>query len=177
MPECAAFAAKEYRNMLYFSYGSNMSSRRLRQRVPSARFVTVATLHQHELRFHKMGTDGSGKCDAHQTDNGMHAVMGVVFDIDSAEKAALDKIEGVGCGYETKATKVIATSGAGIEAFTYYATAIDSELKPYAWYKQHVILGAQEHALPAGYIDECIAAIETVVDLQLERQMRELAIY
>ncbi len=97
--------------MLYFSYGSNMSSKRLRQRVPSARFVTVATLRQHELRFHKKDTDSSGKCDAHQTDNGMRAVMGVLFDIDSAEKAALEKIEGVGCGCESKVIEFFAVSG------------------------------------------------------------------
>ncbi len=162
--------------MLYFSYGSNMSSKRLRQRMPSARFVTIATLHQHELRFHKKGTDGSGKCDAHQTTSNEHAVVGVVFDIASLEKVALDTIEGVGCGYEIKTIELVTRSGAGIAAFTYYATDIDAALTPYDWYKQHVLLGAKEHALPTGYIER-IAAIEAFADPRPERQAREMVIY
>jgi len=39
--------------MKYFSYGSNMSIRRLADRVPSAQLVTVAKLPSHTLRFHK----------------------------------------------------------------------------------------------------------------------------
>ncbi len=53
--------------MLYFSYGSNMSSRRLLSRVPSARFITSASLPGHALHFHKKGLDGSAKCDAYET--------------------------------------------------------------------------------------------------------------
>ena len=48
----------------YFAYGSNLLTCRLRQRTPSARVVDRAILRQHELRWHKAATDGSGKCDA-----------------------------------------------------------------------------------------------------------------
>lgn len=55
--------------MKYFAYGSNMSLLRLWQRVPSAVRIGVFTLQGHQLRFHKLGKDGSGKCDAYQTNN------------------------------------------------------------------------------------------------------------
>ena len=50
--------------MLYFAYGSNLSSARMAARVPSARVVARAQLPGHALRFHKVGRDGSAKCDA-----------------------------------------------------------------------------------------------------------------
>ncbi len=53
--------------MLCFSYGSNMSQRRLKARVPSARFIAVAELPAHRLRFHKSAGDGSAKCNAEET--------------------------------------------------------------------------------------------------------------
>ena len=46
--------------MRYFAYGSNMSIARLSERAPSAEVIGVARLRSHVLRFHKVGTDGSG---------------------------------------------------------------------------------------------------------------------
>jgi hypothetical protein len=40
-----------------------MLSARLRQRVPGARLIGASTLRGHALRWHKVATDGSGKCD------------------------------------------------------------------------------------------------------------------
>lgn len=45
---------------LYFSYGSNMLSSRLRERCPSARPIGMAELPDHELRWHKRSKDNSG---------------------------------------------------------------------------------------------------------------------
>ena len=51
-------------HMYYFSYGSNMSIRRFRLRVPSAACIGSGILKGHELRFHKVSSrDGSAKCD------------------------------------------------------------------------------------------------------------------
>lgn len=61
-------------NILYFAYGSNMSSARLRARVPSCRPIGIAFLPGHELRFHKRSKDGSGKCDAFQVEGGAGVV-------------------------------------------------------------------------------------------------------
>ena len=121
--------------MFYFSYGSNMSINRLRERVSSAKFLAVAILSEHELKFHKISKkDGSGKCDALETKNPDHSVLGVVFDIAESEKLVLDQKEGLGHGYEEKFVTVTSPEGESINVTTYYATNIDSNLKPYHWY-------------------------------------------
>jgi len=153
-----------------------MSSRRLRSRVPSARFVAVASLSGHELRCHKLSRDGSGKCDAFETGHGNHRVIGVVFDIPEDEKPELDRKEGLGCGYEEKKVGLVTTDGANLEAITYYATVIDTSVKPYHWYKEHVLIGANEHGLPGRYI-EIIATIASMADPESGRHEQELSIY
>lgn len=162
--------------MLYFSYGSNMSVPRLLERVPSARFIATACLEEHELRFHKKGRDGSAKCDAFETGNPGHSILGVVFDIDRTEKRALDRVEGLGVGYEEKEVLLTDHTGGAIRASTYYATSIDSALTPYQWYKHHVLTGALENGLPENYVRR-IEAIASTSDPQQERHEREMAIY
>jgi hypothetical protein len=162
--------------MLYFSYGSNMSSKRLLERVPSARFITTATLARHQLRFHKAGTDNSAKCDAHETGNTAHAIIGVVFEIAQSEKPELDKKEDLGNGYAEKIVTLHAPSGEFFEATTYYAIKIDATMKPYHWYKQHVVAGAEEFGLAPDYVAG-IRRIESIPDPQPGRQQRELSIY
>lgn len=162
--------------MLYFSYGSNMSSRRIRQRVPSANLIAVATLHGHELRFHKRSVDGSAKCDAYATGEDTHSIIGVMFDITESEKPMLDTYEGLGHGYEQKVVEVVTSSGHIIDAMTYYALTIDPVLKPYHWYKQHVLRGAMEHDLPGEYTRR-ILGIDSIEDPDASRHEREMAIY
>lgn len=162
--------------MLYFSYGSNMSTPRLTDRVPSARAVTIAQLHKHKLKFHKKSNDGSGKCDAEYTNNAEDIVYGVVFQISASEKQELDSKEGLRNGYEEKNVSVIAQNGEVLDAVTYYATRIDSSLKPYDWYKEHVTRGAHEHNLPPEYI-ATIDAINSIPDPDKKRHVKELSIY
>ena len=162
--------------MLYFSYGSNMSSRRLRHRVPAANFVTTATLYGHDLRFHKRSLDGSAKCDAYKTGDDTDSIIGVVFDLTESEKPILDTYEGLGHGYDKKIIEVETDSGHIIEAMTYYALIIDPALKPYHWYKQHVLRGAMEHELPEEYTKH-ILGIDSLEDPDTSRHEREMAIY
>lgn len=153
-----------------------MSSRRLRERTPSARFVAVAKLKKHELRFHKAGKDGSAKCDASETGRNGHAVIGVVFDISEADKSELDRWEGLGKGYEEKPIELETLNGKTMNAITYYATDINSTLRPYSWYKNHVLSGAVENGLPKNYI-KMITGVESLSDPRSERHKKEMAIY
>ena len=159
----------------YFAYGSNMSLRRLQARVPEASPVGTAMVTGHELRFHKRGRDGSGKCDAHFT-GGSGQLIGVLFDLPLAGKHALDRIEGLGAGYEEKQVSVTRHDGTRSDALTYYATDIDDRLQPYCWYRHHVMAGALEFDLPRDYID-AIGAIGVITDPDRERRQREYAAY
>lgn len=163
--------------MHYFSYGSNMSIRRLHDRVPSAKKVGVGILERHELRFHKVSKkDGSAKCDAFETKEPTHKLYGVVFYISEKDKNKLDMKEGLGYGYKQKDVKIQLNDGETVIAFTYYATDINSELKPLDWYKEHVLRGARENELPIEYI-RSIEIIEHVEDSDSQRRDNELSIY
>lgn len=163
--------------MNYFAYGSNMSLARLRARIPSAVPIGRHVLPGHELRWHKVSKDGSGKCDAFRTDATEAKVFGMLFRIDQADKPTLDKVEGLGWGYESRAVELVAPDGDVIVANTYIATRIDAGLKPYSWYLHHVLTGAREAALPSHYIARRILSIASITDTNKDRATREHGVY
>ena len=161
----------------YFAYGSNMSLKRLQKRVKCAKPKARAILRCHRLEFHKIGTDGSGKCDI-VLSSAADVVWGRVYEIDDKEKKCLDRAEGLGCGYFEKDVTVEFDCGSTVCAVTYYANLKKTNpcLKPYTWYKKHVLKGAKEAYLPADYIKR-IEEIEAVEDRDICREADELKIY
>lgn len=157
-----------------FAYGSNMSSTRLRARVPSARVIGRGVLHGHQLVWHKLSIDGSGKCDVIASDAPDATVHGVVYAIDQSEKATLDRAEGLGKGYGERQV-VVEVGGAPLVATLYYATRKDPGLKPYSWYKAHVLSGALEHKLPPAYI-AVLEAVEAQQDPDTSRHEVQMAL-
>jgi gamma-glutamylcyclotransferase (GGCT)/AIG2-like uncharacterized protein YtfP len=87
-------------DILYFAYGSNMSSRRLKNRVESANVISTGILEKYKLKFHKISEDGSGKCDAFFTDNPTDNIYGVIYSINEKDLDKLDIFEARGHGYE-----------------------------------------------------------------------------
>lgn len=161
--------------LLYFAFGSNMSERRLLERIKAEK-LGVATLTEHRLCFHKVSeADGSAKCNILETGQPYDFVLGVLYEIDESQKPILDYIEGLGFGYDIK-TVTVNLDGKSFETYTYYATSIDPSLKPYHWYKRHVLEGAIENGMPSDYI-KSIEDVEALVDTDSERQDRESAIY
>lgn len=154
-----------------------MSLLRLQERAPSAEKIGVFTLKEHQLCFHKISNkDGSGKCDAFETNNIENVVIGALFEINKNEKGALDKAEGLGYGYDEKIVKVQNESGEVFEALTYYATHIDSSLKPYSWYLNHVVIGAKETNVPTQYL-AVIELIHAIEDPDKKRDAQQRAMY
>lgn len=161
--------------MLYFSFGSNMSEKRLFQRIRATK-IGVAELTEHLLCFHKTSKlDGSAKCNIIKTGNSSDIVLGVVYDIEESQKPILDTIEGLGFGYDIKNVS-ITIGDKSYDAFTYIATSIDPSLKPYKWYKKHVLEGARENCMPSSYI-KSIEKVDALSDTDTERRERELSIY
>ena len=162
--------------VVYFSYGSNMSTPRIKRRVASAAFISSARLLEHSLCFHKKSGDGSAKCDIAHTGNGGDIVHGVLFEIAACEKSVMDRYEGLGSGYEEKKVETLLPDGETIIAATYYATHIDASLNPYHWYKEHVLRSAREHRLPFHHI-AAIEAVESIADPHHDNHLDELSIY
>ncbi|NKB33970.1 MAG: gamma-glutamylcyclotransferase [Pseudomonadales bacterium] len=162
--------------MLYFAYGSNMSTPRLGERVSISSTVGVATLFDHTLRFQKVSVDGSAKCDIEERPESDAEVHGVVFELPDPEIEVLNEVEGLGNGYDSKIVSVSLFDGQVVEALTYWATIIDKNLKPYHWYKHHVLYGAKEASLPNSYVSD-IEAIVSVDDPQPDREHKQMLIY
>jgi gamma-glutamylcyclotransferase len=139
---------------LYFAYGSNMLTRRLRapDRAPSARAEGTGFVAGYRLTFDKASADRSGKCDLEATGHPNDRVHGVLFSINRAEERALDKAEGRDKGYRKDTLDVVTTDGMRT-AVVYIATAKDSACRPFHWYKALVVAGAVEHGLPQSYVE------------------------
>lgn len=159
---------------LYFAYGSNMLSARLRERTPSARALGPARLDGHALRWHKAAADGSGKCDIVPDASADAGVWGVLYDIALAEKPLLDAAETLGIGYTEKHVDVRAAQGEH-RARAYVALLTDAAAVPYDWYKALVVGGAREHALDAAYV-AALDAAACKPDTDAERAARHFAL-
>lgn len=159
-------------DVLYFAYGSNLCFERLEARVPSVRSLGAAVLRGHELRWHKKGVDGSAKCSIVEVGpgHGNGAVHGALFVLPEAEKPALDRAEGP--GYNDVTVSVESTDGT-VTANTYVAdeSVIDDTRRPYTWYKDLVVSGAESQGLPAEYVD-ALRLVDAVDDPDAERERR-----
>lgn len=155
---------------IYFAYGSNMLSRRLkaRNRAPSATPIGTGYVSSRRLTFDKVSTDGSGKCDVESTANDSDRVYGVLFEIDKSEESKLDNAEGLGNGYKIETVEVRTQGGITLKAKAYVATKKEPALCPYHWYKAIVIAGAVEHKLPLSYI-EWLRTINSKQDPNVKR--------
>ena len=103
-------------------------------------------------------------------------MWGVLYKIDKDDEDKLDKLEGCGYGYDKKDVNIENLDGEIIEATTYYATNIIETLKPYNWYKYHVLFGAIENDLPYDYISK-IESVDCEIDKNRSRIFEELSIY
>lgn len=67
--------------LLYFAYGSNMLSCRLRApcRTPSSVFLDTGFVEGRKLTFDKVSSDNSGKCDIEFTGNPSVKAYGVLY--------------------------------------------------------------------------------------------------
>jgi gamma-glutamylcyclotransferase len=164
-----------------FGYGSNMCLGRMRCRVPSACPIAVAELLRYRFAFHKMSNSRygppSGKGDAFYTSDPADKVLGVVFEIGKNHQDWLDEAEGVGEGYEVQDLAVDEVAGnRRFKARTYIAMAdfIDPNLKPFSWYKRHVVQGARHFDLDRMYIAQ-VDEFEPIEDTVAWRTKREIA--
>ena len=158
--------------VLYFAYGSNMLTPRLRDRnrAPSAQPVATGHLPRHRLTFDKVGRDESGKCSIAPTDDPTDRVYGVVFRMTWDHLESLDAAEGLGTGY--RRTRVDVVSGSRIHrSDTYIALRTEPVIQPFDWYRDLVAAGAEEHGLPAAYV-AAIRAVPCLPDTSRDRQSR-----
>ena len=156
--------------MRYAAYGSNLHPLRLLDRLPSARLLGTGHLQDWSLRFHKRSTDASGKCSIFAGNEGVHFA---IFDISEDDKLALDRIEGVGSGYA--ATTLNIPSFGDCATYVAEPAYVDETLRPYDWYRDFVLEGANYHGFPDEYVAR-IASVSAVRDPDADRSASQLAL-
>jgi gamma-glutamylcyclotransferase len=134
-------------HVLYFAYGSNLCSARLRARLEDVRSVGPARLDDHRLALDKRGHDGSAK--ANVVPHTGETVWGVLYTLARAHLPALDRFEG---GYRRVAVRVERQEGGLVDAVTYRSDRRVEGWLPFDWYHAHLLRGAREHGLPADWI-------------------------
>ncbi len=153
----------------YFAYGSNLHPLRLSERVSSSP-IGVTSLQGYRLTFHKISSDGSGKCNITKTTSNNDIVYGVIYKLSRSQKATLDKIEGVGNGYNCKKV-ALEFRGITYKCLVYIAVpkSIDKGVRPYHWYKQLVLMGGNYWEFPEPYISS-IKQNKSIADLDIKRR-------
>lgn len=131
---------------LYFAYGSNLRTARLRARVPSATPRGVAWLDGFRLTLDKRGADGSAKANVAAAAG--ERVFGVVYELEAAHWPDLDRCEP---GYERFDARV-ERGGARLAVQTYRSTLVTDDPVAHAWYKRLMVEGAREHGLPPEWV-------------------------
>jgi hypothetical protein len=91
---------------VYFAYGSNLSQRRLRERIGAASPLGIARLTDYRLVCDKLGADGSAKANLSPAPGGV--VLGASYRVTEAALAILDGFEG---GYDRVTLRVQPLAG------------------------------------------------------------------
>jgi cation transport regulator ChaC len=161
--------------MKVFNYGSNMLAERLRaqNRAPGATHIGVGIVWGRTVRFQKRSTDGSGKYDMPVSDVPDLLVEGVLVEVPEAEMESLRDAEGVGHGYREENVTVELSDGKNVQAVAFVATAdaVDPSLRPYSWYHNLVIAGAEQNHLSAEYL-EALRAAPSISDPKPDRRTK-----
>ena len=131
---------------LYFAYGSNLCSSRMRQRVPSAVVAGAARLVGYRLTTDKAGRDGTGKANLRRCAD--TAVWGVVWRLEVAQWPLLDACER---GYERIHVNPERITD---PAQTYLSQQLTEDPVLATKYKRFLVQGAREHRLPPDWIEQ-----------------------
>ena len=132
---------------VYFAYGSNLLSSRMRERVPSAEPRGPARLADHRLTTDKRGRDGTGKANLRPGPG--ECVWGVVWRLDAGDWERLDAIE---IGYRRVAVDLVGSGGERIRAETYISDRLTDDPVLDPAYKRCLVDGARAHGPPGDWV-------------------------
>ena len=151
-------------DFLYFGFGSNLDAARLHIHCPSARFVLTARLADHRLAFtieSKRNWHG-GVADILASPG--DEVWGALWAIDGADSRELDLQEGVfrdPPAYQRYSVTVTTAAGDQVTCRSYAVADPNIDgFAPSPAYRETLLRGAREIALPADYL----AKLETIED-------------
>lgn len=128
----------------YFAYGSNMFSVQMRRRCPECRKIGRA-----QLRGYRWIITTRGYANIICAEQ--EVVEGVLYEISTADEAALDEYEGVAAGCYFKKTLAVCHEGKEIEAMVYIDPTV-CEGEPREEYVGRMTAALREADLSPGYV-------------------------
>jgi len=136
---------------IYFAYASNMDPETFQRRCPGAKALGRARLPGHRLAFTRYSRQRRGG-SADVVIDAASEVWGVLYEVDDACLASMDKVEGVPAAYRRERATVIVDEGKPRQAITYVANKT-GEFRPDKSYLKVILRGARAYGLPAEYIE------------------------
>lgn len=145
---------------LYFAYGSNVDSERMKGRSVNFESSEAAVLEDYELNFHKRSKKFFDRGFANVSPAKGKHVEGVLYQLSEEDILKLDKFEGCPLHYERVTLPVVLKTGI-VPAQVYVAKAewIVEGLKPTREYLNHLLKG--ERFFTGPYFDRLKSTLTT----------------
>lgn len=138
--------------MLYFGYGSNLSTKYTKPYFPSARIIKRAMLPNYHIEFRKYSTNLKGGISTIMEAPG-EFVEGVIYEVSEVEMAAMDVLEDVPLGlYRRDTYMVYGRDGEWERVDLYRVTTPKGPYTPSKKYVGYMLEGMREHNFEEEYI-------------------------
>ena len=138
---------------LYFAYGSNLYTRQMQMRCPSAEVISVAYINNYTICFPVVSEKrGRGGVASIKRKKG-RTVRGVIYRLKINDLQVLDNYEARGVRYERKKIFVKLKNDVRKHVWTYIAISDHSkDYMPSEEYLDLIIKGLEEHNLPKDHL-------------------------
>ena len=149
--------------MLYFAFGSNLSSPQMRERCPGSEPLGPALLAGRELGFsyRSQNFPPGGAADVVEREGA--EVWGALYRLTDWDLERLDRFEHVGAGGYRRIEVEVQHGAGGGRALCYeVAERLDFEIVPTPEYRRLMLDGSREHGLPdswLGYLERRFIAL------------------
>lgn len=136
---------------LYFAYGSNLDTRQMQRRCPSAHVVGIGRLPGHRLAFSRFSESrGCGVADIVAAAG--QEVWGLLYELSEDDlSGSLDHCEGFPDCYTRLRLTVETLSDGTPDAWVYSVVDKDEHVEPDSGYLEIIRKAASEHGFPEEY--------------------------
>ncbi|HEX3082249.1 MAG TPA: gamma-glutamylcyclotransferase family protein [Candidatus Saccharimonadia bacterium] len=140
--------------MLYFAYGSNMSSEQMQHRCPGSVSMGRAKLADYELRFDGISQNW-GSAVANIEPMAGHSVLGSLYEVSKEHLELLDGFEHVPVNYQRRLLRVQSPTMGRRQAVVYMRAGkgLGSPNYRYLW---QLIKGGVENRIPIDYLAQVV---------------------
>ena len=145
-----------------FAYGSNLSSRFLKEYCPSTEYVMKAYLPNYRVEFRFYSERRKGGISTIMSHPGF-MTLGIIYDISDEDMVKLDEMESVPQGlYKRETFLVLGEGGCWYKADLYRVVKPEGPFTPARSYIEHMIEGVEEHGLDPEYKTELTELLKSL---------------